>query len=355
MSVVFSDFGVTPDGRRVLRAEIANGELKAAVISYGAALAALEVPCGDVAIDVALGYDRLEDYIAGTGCLGGTPGRCANRIARGRFSLDGREYVLPANDGENHLHGGPEGFSRRVWEAEELPDGVKFSYVSPDGEEGYPGTVRAEVSYVLKGRALCILYRAVTDAPTPVNLTNHTYFNLNGAGSGSAMGHELQIFAQNYTPVLAGCIPTGEIAPVARTPMDFREMRAISSAPDMGFEQLALCGGYDHNYMIDGEAGTLRRAALLRGDRTGLVMETLTTSPAVQFYAANGLGGGPAGKGGAVYANNDAVCLETQFPPDAVNHPNFPQCVLRPGEVWTAETVYRFPAQRADAGQRPGV
>ena len=301
MSVVFSDFGVTPDGRRVLRAEIANGELKAAVISYGAALAALEVPCGDVAIDVALGYDRLEDYIAGTGCLGGTPGRCANRIARGAL-LAGRggNTSCRQTTGKTTSTAGRRAFPRRVWEAEELPDGVKFSYVSPDGEEGYPGTVRAEVSYVLKGRALCILYRAVTDAPTPVNLTNHTYFNLNGAGSGSAMGHELQIFAQNYTPVLAGCIPTGEIAPVARTPMDFREMRAISSAPDMGFEQLALCGGYDHNYMIDGEAGTLRRAALLRGDRTGLVMETLTTSPAVQFYAANGLGGGPAGKGGAV-------------------------------------------------------
>ena len=345
MSVTFSDFGVTAAGERVVLARVDNGELRASFISYGAALTALEAPCGDGWLDVALGYDSLDGYVRGGGYLGATPGRCANRIARGRFTLDGREYVLPANDGENHLHGGPEGFSRRVWEAEELPDGVKFSYVSPDGEEGYPGTVRAEVSYVLKGRALCILYRAVTDAPTPVNLTNHTYFNLNGAGSGSAMGHELQIFAQNYTPVLAGSIPTGEIAPVAGTPMDFREMRPIGEA-DLGFEQLALGGGYDHNYMIDGEHGTLRRAALLRADRSGLVMEVLTTSPAMQFYAANGLGGGPTGKGGAVYQNHDAVCLETQFPPDAVNHPNFPQCVLRPGEVWTAETVYRF-------GQRP--
>ena len=354
MSVTFSDFGVTAAGERVVLARVDNGCLRASFISYGAALTALEAPCGDGWLDVALGYDSLDGYVRGSGYLGATPGRCANRIGGARFTLDGREYVLPANDGENQLHGGPEGFGRRVWQAQELAGGVRFTYESADGEQGYPGALRAEVDYVLDGCALHIRYRAQADAPTLVNLTNHTYFNLNGAGSGSALGHELQICAQSYTPVRAGCIPTGEIAPVAGTPMDFREMRPIGEA-DLGFEQLALGGGYDHNYMIDGEHGTLRRAALLRADRSGLVMEVLTTSPAMQFYAANGLGGGPVGKGGAVYQNHDAVCLETQFPPDAVHHQNFPQCVLRPGETWTAETIYRFQAAPGGRGLCPGL
>lgn len=336
-------FGVTRDGQSVDEIVLDNGVLRCSLITYGAALRGLTVQGREGPVDVALGFDTVEAYETQDKFMGAVAGRYANRIADARFTLDGQTYPLAPNDGENSLHGGPTGFATRVWRAEAAGDhGVTFSRESPDMEEGFPGRLQVSVTYRLEGSALHLLYRAVTDRPTVCNLTNHTYFNLNGHNAGGTMDQVLTLHAAAYTPVAPGSIPTGEIAPVGGTPMDFRTPRAIGERIDAPFRQLELCGGYDHNWVLDGQMGVLRPAALLESPRTGIRMAVETTLPGVQFYAGNYVDGCPAGKGGAHYGRRDGVCLETQFYPDTPNHPAFPSCVLRPGETWAHETVFRF-------------
>ena len=339
-------FGRTPEGERVELVTLDNGILRGEILTFGAALRTLEVPGrAGARVDVVLGYDTLEEYLTRDGYLGAVVGRCANRIAGGRFSLNGRDYALPINDGPNHLHGGVQGFSRRVWQVEELEaHRAVFSLFSPDGEEGYPGALRVRVEYRLDGAALELRYLAESDRDTLCNLTNHSYFNLAGQGSGTVLDQELCIHARRYTPTDGNSIPTGELAEVAGTPMDLRSPTPIGARIGEDFPQLAQAGGYDHNYVLDGPAGTLRPAAWARSEATGITMETETTLPGVQFYTANYIEAGRPGKAGAVYGPRCGFCLETQIFPDAPNPPAFPSAVLRAGERWEHVTRYRFHA-----------
>jgi aldose 1-epimerase len=297
--------------------------------------------------DVTLGYKDFAGYLADTSYFGSLVGRYANRIAKGRFTLDGKTYTLATNNGPNSLHGGPTGFQKRVWAAKVVsgPDGdaLELTYVSRDGEEGYPGTLTAKVVYSLRADGgLVIDYEATTDAPTVVNLTNHAYFNLAGEGEGTILGHEMQIEADAMTPVDPTLIPTGEKWTVEGTPFDFRKPVAIGARIDAPDEQLKFGGGYDHNYVLRGKAGELRPAARVVEPKSGRVLEMLTTEPGVQFYSGNFLDGSVTGKSGKPYVKRGAFCLEAQHFPDSPNQPSFPSVVLRPGETYRQTTVYRF-------------
>ena len=297
--------------------------------------------------DVTLGYKDFAGYLADTSYFGSLVGRYANRIAKGRFTLDGKTYTLATNNGPNSLHGGPTGFQKRVWSAKVVsgPDGdaLELTYVSRDGEEGYPGTLTAKVVYSLRADGgLVIDYEATTDAPTVVNLTNHAYFNLAGEGEGTILGHEMQIEADATTPVDPTLIPTGEKWTVEGTPFDFRKPVAIGARIDAADEQLKAGGGYDHNYVLRGKAGELRPAARVVEPKSGRVLEMLTTEPGVQFYSGNFLDGSVTGKSGKPYVRRGAFCLEAQHFPDSPNEPSFPSVVLRPGETYRQTTVYRF-------------
>jgi aldose 1-epimerase len=341
-----SYFGRTPYGDEVHKIVIENEFLRCALISYGAAVVSLEAPDREGRpVDVALGFDSLGDYMAQTMFMGATIGRVANRIGGSGFCLAGREYSLSANEGPNHLHGGTDGFDKRVWAFCETPGGVRFSLTSPDMDQGYPGRLNVEVDYVLDGAALVIGYRASSDADTMCSLTNHTYFNLSGHDSGSIYSHELRLFSQSYTPVAdSASIPTGEIASVVGTPMDFRTPKEIGRDIDSEFDQLRLTSGYDHNWVVDGPIGVSRPAARAYSPETGIVMDVLTTSPGIQVYSGNYIGG-PAGKHGTAYENRGGFCLETQFFPDAPNKPGFPSCLLRAGEFWEHKTCFVFDTQ----------
>ncbi len=342
-------WGVTSDGQPVELYTLANGHgMKAAITNYGAILVSLEVPDRDGKTgDVVLGYDKVEDYIKDSPYFGCIAGRYANRIAKGKFSLDGREYSLAVNNGPNHLHGGLKGFDKVVWKAEPVRRGrvvgVRLTYVSPDGEEGYPGTLTCQVTYGLTAdNALVIRYRATTDAPTVLNLTHHSYFNLKGQGEGDILDHLLMINADRYTPVDDTLIPTGELAPVAGTPMDFTRPTAIGKRINEDFVQLLRGGGYDHNYVLNRDGGGLSLAARAYAPATGRVMEVWTTEPGIQFYAGNFLDGTLTGKDGKVYKHRYGFCLETQHFPDSPNQSDFPSVVLRPGETYRQHTEYRF-------------
>jgi aldose 1-epimerase len=346
-SVRKMDFGKTPDGTPVELYVLTNANgLKAKVMTYGATLTELDVPDRDGKLgDVVLGFDDLEGYLKGHPFFGSTVGRVANRIAKGKFTLDGKEYKLAVNNGPNSLHGGLKGFDKVVWKAETVqkPDAaaVKFSYHSRDGEEGYPGNLDATVTYTLTNdNELRLDYTATADKATPVNLTNHTYFNL--AGNGNMLGHELMLEADRYTPTDDTLIPTGEIKPVRDTPLDFTTPHTIGS-------RIARLkgdpGGYDHNFVLGGGGKKLALAARVREPKTGRVMEMYTTEPGVQFYTGNFLDGKLKGKGGVVYAKHQAFCLEAQHFPDSVNHANFPPMILRPGKTYTQTTVYKFSAK----------
>ena len=322
-----------------------NGVLRCEILTFGATVRVLEVPgLAGERVDVVLGYDDLESYLRRDGYLGAVVGRCANRIARGRFALNGQEYALAVNNGPNHLHGGRVGFSHRVWRVEELEgDRAVLALFSPDGEEGYPGNLDVRVIYRLDGPSLELKYEARSDQDTPCNLTNHSYFNLSGQSSGPVLDQESQIFAQGYTPTDETSIPLGNIQLVEGTPMDLRRPIPIGTHIEEDFAQLRQAGGYDHNYAVDGPMGMLRPAAWARSPRTGIVLETQTTLPGVQLYTANGLGE-RAGKDGSVYGPRHAFCLETQFFPDSPNQPQFPSCVLRAGERYEQVTRYQFSA-----------
>lgn len=334
-------FGTTPAGEAVRSFRLEGGQIRAEVLSYGAVLRVLETDGRDGPVDVALGYDTLEDYVRGDKYLGAIVGRCANRIAGGRFTLNGRPYTLAQNDGNNHLHGGLCGFSHRLWTPNICSDGLHLTLESADGEEGYPGSLRADVIYTIEDDgALSISYRAVCDQDTICNLTNHTYFNLAGAGRGDIMNQALQLFSDFYTPLNDQNVPGGSILPVADTPMDFRELTPIGARIDDDFAQLKQAGGYDHNWVVRGNPNELRPAARAMCAETGLLLEAWTTQPGLQFYAANFLAGGPKGKGGAVYGNRSAFCLETQDFPNAINCPSFPQPVLKKGAIYQQKTLY---------------
>jgi aldose 1-epimerase len=305
------------------------------ITNYGGAITSLWAPDRNGSFgDIVLGFGSLEDYVSNPRYFGALIGRHANRIAQGRFALNGVEYQLPRNNGANHLHGGFKGFDKRVWSAKEEDDVLHLSYFSNDGEEGYPGNVEASVDYRLSGNELSIEYRASTDRDTIVNLTNHSYFNLKGQGT--ILKHELTLNADSFTPVSAALIPTGEIKSVADTPMDFREGKAIGS--DLGLTE----SGYDHNFVLNDWDGSLRSAVDLYEPTTGRVLEILTTQPGMQFYSGNFLDGSFIGKNGTAYVKYAGLCLEPQHFPDAPNHSNFSSTVLRPGEEYRHSTILRF-------------
>jgi aldose 1-epimerase len=348
-SITRAPFGTTRDGTAVEIYTLTNPNgLVARVMTYGATLTELHVPDrqGKLA-DVVLGFDSLDGYLAGHPYFGTTTGRFANRIARGTFTLDGQEYRLAVNNAPNHLHGGVNGLDKKVWKAKEVTGAsgpaVQFHYLSPDGEEGYPGNLDITVTYALTNdNALRIDYSATSDKATPVNLTNHSYFNLAGAGKGDILGHELMIAAEAYTPVDDTSIPTGEIRPVRGTVMDFLKPMAIGARiAQVGGNP----GGYDHNYVLSSRAESAGPAARLRDPGSGRVMDLFTTEPGVQLYTGNYLDGSLKGKGGAVYRKNYGVCLETQHYPDSVHRPDFPSTILRPGMVYRQTTLHRFRAE----------
>ncbi len=344
MNPVVTPFGTTRCGEDVQLLSLDNGTLSCQILTFGATLRTLQVPDRhDRPIDVVLGYDTLTEYEIRDGYLGAVVGRYANRIAKGRFTLGGHEYLLACNNGPHHLHGGLVGFSHRVWKVEELSHcRALLSLESPDGEEGYPGHLKVLAEYRLDGSSLSLTFESLSSQDTPCNLTNHSYFNLSGQGSGPVLDQEITIHAQRYTPADKTSIPTGELALVEGTPMDLRCPTPIGAHIDEPFCQLEWGRGYDHNYVTDGRPESLRPAAEAYSSATGIAMEVETTLPGVQFYTANYLESGRPGKGGTRYGPRHAFCLETQFFPDSPNHPHFPSCILQAGQVRRDQTRFSF-------------
>ena len=348
-SIETAEFG-SIDGQPVTLFTLSNASgANVGIIEYGGIVVSLNVPDREGNLgDVVLGFDTLDAYIADTPYFGAITGRYANRIAGGKFELDGTTYELPVNNGPNSLHGGIKGFDKVVWKGTptESGDGVSFSYVSQDGEEGYPGTLEATVTYTwTDDNELQIDYEAGADKPTVINLTNHSYFNLKDGGASPILDHVMMINASHYTPVDATSIPVGEIAALDDSPLDFREPTAIGARIGEENEQLGFGAGYDHNYVITREADGLALAATVSEPETGRVMDVLTAEPGVQFYSGNFLDGHHIGKGGVAYQHRSGFCLETQHYPDSPNQPEFPSTVLRPGETYKTSTVYKFYAR----------
>ncbi|MEQ6023251.1 aldose epimerase family protein [Streptomyces salinarius] len=344
-------FGRLADGTKVYRWSLENGGTRMKVLSYGGVVQSLEIPDrrGRYA-NVSLGFDNLDDYVARSPHFGALIGRYGNRIAKGRFTLDGKEYQLSVNDGENSLHGGALGFDYRVWDVEPFTrgsdTGLVLHYTSVDGEMGYPGTLRAKVTYTLTRRGdWRIDYEATTDKATVVNLTSHVYWNLAGEGSGTIEDHELSIAASRFTPTDAGLIPTGELARVSGTPFDFRRAKPIGRDIRDAHPQLVTAKGFDHNWVLDkGITDRPEHIATLRDHASGRTLRIATDQPGLQFYSGNFLDGTLTGPGGRLYRQGDALCLETQHFPDSPNHPSFPSTVLRPGQTYRTSTVHSFDA-----------
>jgi aldose 1-epimerase len=346
-------FGKMPDGNSVGVYTLTNSHgLEARITNFGGIVLSLRVPDRNGKLDdVVLGFDSLDPYFTNDPHFGSIIGRYANRIANGKFSLDGAEYTLPKNNGPNTLHGGIKGFDKVLWQAEpsESKDRVALvlRYTSGNGEEGFPGSLKTKVTYTLTDSdELAIDYEATTDKATPVNLTSHGYFDLAGQGTGDVLAHELLINADRFTPVDKNLIPTGELRPVQGTPLDFTKATAIGARINDNYEQLVLARGYDHNFVINRKGSGLELAARVHEPSTGRVLEIYTTEPGVQFYSANFLDGTLTGKQGRVYKQHYAFCLETQHFPDSPNHPSFPSTILRPGQTYTSRTVYKFSADK---------
>jgi aldose 1-epimerase len=343
-------FGTLPDGGSVELYVIRLGALQLSAITLGAIITSLRVPDRDGhPADVVLGHDTLDPYLDNTPYLGALVGRYANRIARGRFRLGGVDHQLATNEGAHHLHGGRRGFDRHRWAARPIRTaeaaGVAFERVSPAGEEQYPGTLRVAVTYLLTAEGVVTLqYEATTDAPTIVNLTQHTYFNLAGERSTHVLDHELTIAADAYTPVGPEFIPTGEIASVAGTPFDFRVRRAVGARTQLLDQQQPEAGGFDHNFVLEGRSGERRSAAWLRDPVSGRRLEVATTEPGLQFYSGHKLDGSIAGAYGRVFHRHAGLCLETQHFPDTPNQPLFPPVTLEPYQQYASTTVWRFTA-----------
>jgi aldose 1-epimerase len=351
LSIRKDPFGTTPDGVEVDVYTFSNGRVTISMLTWGATIQRVETPDRrGKTKNISLGFDNLPDYAALSPYFGSTIGRYGNRIAKGRFTLDGQTYQIPVNNGENALHGGTIGFDKKVWKATVVQTddvvGVTFGYVSPDGEMGFPGELTTKVTYTLdRDDTLRIDYHAtVAGKPTVVNLTNHVYFNLAGEGSGSIDGHVLQLNAPSYTPVDEGLIPTGEIAPVAGTPFDFGKPTAIGKRIRDDHPQLVIGRGYDHNFMLGGKVDNdgLRFAARFWEPEDGRTVTVHTSEPGAQFYSGNFLDGTFQGIGDKSYRQGDAFAFETQHFPDSPNHPNFPSTILRPGQTYTSTTTYTF-------------
>jgi len=348
MSLEEKVFGQMPDGTPVKIYTLRNRNgIVAKITEYGAIITELHVPDRNGKTgNVVLGFDNLDRYLKGHPFFGAIAGRVANRIGNGKFTLDGKDYTLATNNGPNHLHGGLKGFDKKVWKSKPLNTtdhevAVEFSCFSPDGEEGYPGNLTLTVVYTLTDKnELRIDYKATTDKATPVNFTNHSYFNL--AGAGDIFGHELWLNADNFTPVDDGLIPTGDIKSVKGTALDFTKQTAIGAR----YKEAGLkTPGYDHNFVLNHGGKSLGSAARVFEPKSGRVMEVLTTEPGIQLYTANYLDGTITGVGGVLYPRHGGFCLETQHFPDSINKPNFPSVVLRPGETFGSTTVFRFSAK----------
>lgn len=338
----------TRDGRPVTLYTLTNSHgVEISAMNYGGIIQSIRVPDrnGKLA-DIVLGHDTAEGYMPNPPYLGAIVGRYANRIANGTFTLDGKTYTLPKNDGPNTLHGGTtKTFDKVMWESQPLKgkNGVSFSYLSADGDEGFPGNLKVTVTYVLTdSNELVIDYDATTDKDTPINVSQHSYFNLKGEGNGDILDHEIMINADKFTPVDKNLIPTGELRPVKGTPFDFTTSTKIGARIDENYEQLVLGHGYDHNFILNRKGPGLSLAARVYEPTTGRVLEVSTTQPAVQFYSGNFLDGTVTGKGGHVYKRRYGFCLETQHYPDSPNHPDFPTTILKPGQKFHQETVFKF-------------
>jgi aldose 1-epimerase len=342
-------FGTTPEGKPVDLYILTNAHgLEVRVINLGGIITSLRVPDKNGKLDdIVLGFDNLDGYLENKPYFGAIIGRYANRIANGKFTLDGHEYTLAKNNGSNSLHGGLKGFNKVIWQAEPFRNhqgmGVTLSYTSKDGEEGYPGNLRVKVTYTLTEKnELAIDYEATTDKATPVNLTQHTYFNLAGEGSGDVLAHELRLNADRFTPIDKNLIPTGEIRSVKGTPLDFTQPATIGARINDPYDQLVIAHGYDHNFVVTGKDDSLQFAARVREPKSGRVLEAYTTEPGIQLYSANFLDGSVIGKHGHAYKQREAFCLETQHFPDSPNHPDFPSTILRPGNTFHSRTVFKF-------------
>jgi len=342
--------GNLPDGAAVDIYTLKDGKIEVEIMTYGGNIISLKVPDRNGKVDdVVLGFDSPAGYYENNHAknasfFGPIVGRYANRIAHAKFSIDGKEYTLPKNDGDNTLHSGPNGFHNQMWTGKIISDGVELSYLSKDGEVGFPGNLSVSVRYSLKGNDLKIEYSATTDKPTVLNLTNHAYFNLSGQGSGTILEHQLMLDASRFTPVDSSLIPTGELKSVVGTPLDFLHPHAIGERINADDPQIRLGHGYDHNFVIDGGGKDLTKAAEVFDPATGRSLEVLTSEPGVQFYTSNFLDGSIKGKKGIAYPRNAALCLETQHFPDSPNHPEFPSTLLRPGGKFHSITIYRFSA-----------
>jgi aldose 1-epimerase len=341
--------GKLPDGVAVDIYTLKDDKLELDVLTYGGFMLSLKLPDKSGKMeDVLLGFDDPAGYYENNHSKSASffcpiVGRYANRIAHAKFTLDGKEYNLTKNNGDNTLHGGPNGFHNQIWDAKIISDGVELKYLSKDGEEGYPGNLSVTVRYIVKGGDLKIEYSATTDRATVFNPTSHGYFNLSGQGNGTILQEQLKLNASKFTPVDSGLIPTGELKPVAGTPFDFLTLHAVGERINANDEQLKLGhDGYDHNFVIDGGEKTLKQAAEVYDPASGRVMQVWTTEPGVQFYTSNFLDGSIKGKKGIAYVRNGALCLETQHFPDSPNHPAFPTTTLNPGQKFHSETVYRF-------------
>lgn len=353
-AITKASFGTTKDGESVDIYTLRNTKgMEARVTNYGGIVVSLTAPdLQNHFADVVLGYNTLDDYMNPPfPYFGAIIGRYGNRIAKGRFTLNGVEYNLAVNNGENHLHGGLKGFDRVVWTAKQTKSAtgpaLSLTYLSKDGEEGYPGNLRVTVVYTLTNKnELKIQYTATTDKDTVINLTHHSYFNLAGEGNNSILNHLVMLKAGRFVPTDAGSIPTGELKSVANTPFDFRIGRGIGDRIDQNDQQLKFGNGYDHTWVIDGRAGALRVAATVYEPTTGRVMEVWTTEPGVQFYTGNFLDGSRPGKSGKPYPRRSGLCLETQHYPDSPNRPNFPTTTLRKGATYRSTTIYRFSAHK---------
>jgi aldose 1-epimerase len=343
-----SAFGKMPDGQTIDPYTLTNRNgMQVGITNYGGRVVSILVPDRHGAMgDVVLGFDNLDGYLADNPFFGALVGRYANRIAHAEFKLDGVTYHLEKNDGPNSLHGGSKGFDKQVWKARELPGsepGLELTYLSPDGEEGYPGNLSVKVVYTLtNSNGLRIDYRATTDKDTVLNLTNHSYFNLAGQGNGDILKQVMMINADRFTPVDATLIPTGELRSVQGTPFDFRKPTAIGARINDDYEQLKLGKGYDHNFILNRHGAGLELAARATDPESGRVLEVLTTQPGLQFYTGNFLDGTIHGKGGKVYGHRYAFCLETQHFPDSPNQPSFPSAELKPGQTYHQVTEFKF-------------